>query len=217
MNVFPLIVALLPLATYFLLMGVMRMVRPLVTTSARDGMALAIAVSGLVMIGPMQLLFPSQAAAVMGWIVWLILLTLYVLCVSLILLSLRPKIIVYGVPPAELLTPLLKACQAVDESATLDSGRQQVTLHKEGVLLRVEALGGSDAAQIEAFEKNLHPKFWQHLLVELRGGTAGIQTRFSVGGLGMVVTGLVLGGVIISQIVSQPDEVLAGFRQWLQL
>jgi hypothetical protein len=217
MNVFPLIVALLPLTTYFLLMGVLRIIRPLVTTSTRDGMAIAIAVSGLVMIGPMQLLFPSQAAAVMGWIVWLILATLYVLCVSLVLLSLRPKIIVYGVSPAELLTPLLEACQTVDESATLDSGRQQVTLHRQGVLLRVEALGGTDAAQIEAFENNLHPKFWQHLLVELRRGTSRVKTRFSVGGLGMVVIGLALGGVIVSQIVSQPDEVLAGFRQWLQL
>ena len=216
-GVFSLVVAVLPLAAYFLLIGGMRLVHPLVTTNARDGAALAVAVGGLVMVGPMQLFFPAEAAATLGWIVWLVLLVLYLLCVTLLLLSIKPKIMVYGVRMPGILEALLEACKTIDATATLDVTRQQIELAERGVRLRVEALGLSDAVQIEAFEQNLHPRFWHHLLLELRKRVTKQHSGFSFGGLGMLVVGLLLISIVIGSAVSQPDALVAGFRSWLQL
>lgn len=218
LEVFPLVVALLPLSTYFLLLGVLRLLRrPLVTTATRDGAAVAIAVSGLVMIGPVYLFFPSMAAAELGWYVWVVLGVFYLLCVSLILLSLKPRVIVYGLRTSEALPIVLKAAQTVDPLATLEENRQQVNLPQRGVTLRVDGLGITDAIQIEAFERNLHPQFWRHLLVEIRRETLQVRCGVSVGGMGMLIVGIVLMAVTVGQALADQAELLAGFREWLRV
>ena len=216
-SVFPLVVALLPLATYLILLGTMRLYRPLVTTGARDGFALAIGISGFIMVGPMALFFPTEAAAALGAIVWLILLVLYALCVLLVLLSLRPRIIIYGVRLPDVLEPLLEACKTIDPSSTLDEAKQQVVMEERGVRLRVDLLGMSDTVQIEAFEQNLHPRFWYHLLLQLRSRVTKAQAGVTGGALGMLSAGLALVAFIVFQVVTQPSELVAGFRQWFQM
>ena len=216
-SVFPLVVAIMPLATYLLLLGAMRLYRPLVTTGARDGFALAIGISGFVMVGPMALFFPTDAAATLGAVVWLILLILYSLCVILVLLSLRPRIIIYGIRLPDLLEPLLEACKTIDPSATLDEAKQQVVLVERGVRLRVDLLGMSDTVQIEAFEQNLHPRFWYHLLLQLRSRLAQVRTGLTGGAVGMLSVGFALLTFIVIQVVTQPAELVAGFRHWFQL
>lgn len=216
-DVFPLVVAFLPLATYFLLLGGLRIFHPLVTTGVRDGMALAIGVSGFVVMGPMYLFFPTEAAAALGWVVWIVLLVLYALCVVLVLLSLKPKIIIYGLRLPDVLEPLLEACKTIDPTSTLDISSQQILLNERGVRLRIDLLGMSDTVQIEAFEQNLHPKFWYHLLLELRSRIKSTRTGITGGGLGMLAIGLAMISFVVFQAVTQPGELLAGFRQWLQM
>lgn len=215
---FPLFFSLLPLATYLLLLGAMRLSRrPLVTTQSRDGAALAIALVGLVMIGPVHLFFPSAAAAELGWIVWVVLGVFYTLCVSLILMSLKPKIVLYGISPLDALVELHKAAITIDSSAIIDQDRMQVDLPSRGVHLRIEHHGLHDVVQIEAFERNLHPHFWRHLLLQLRQQTHSKTSPFSIGGLVMLVAGLFLMSICVRQIYAHPTEILAGFRQWMRV
>jgi uncharacterized membrane protein len=216
-GVFPLVIAVLPLAMYFLMLGGLRVYRPLVTTGARDGAALAIAVSGLVMVGPIYLFFPSEAAAALGWIVWIVLMVFYMLCVTLILLSMKPKILIYGMRSSDVIDPLFEACRVIDPTATLDSGREQIVLNGSGVHLRIESLGFADSVQIESFEKNLHPRFWHHLLLELRKRTATAPVAKRMGGVMMIAFGLAMTSLVIVQVARQPEALMAGFRQWLQL
>jgi hypothetical protein len=218
MDVFPLVVSLLPLATYFLLLGGLRVLRrPLVTTGARDGLAIGIAVSGLVMVGPGQLFFPSMAAAELGWYVWVVLGVFYLLCVSLILLTWQPRVVIYGLRSDDALQHLLAVAQTVDSDATVDAGTRKVVLPQRQVTLRVDSLGITDAVQIEAFEKNLHPRFWRHLVMELRRRTATTRVPLSVGGAGMLIVGSVLLTVVLTEALSQRGELMAGFRQWLNV
>ena len=59
--------ALGPVAIYLLLLGVINLARrPLVVSGGRDAAALGLAVSGLVFVGPMALLFPEGLAAHFG-------------------------------------------------------------------------------------------------------------------------------------------------------
>lgn len=216
-SLFPLVVAILPLATYLVLLGAVRLYHPLVTTGTRDGFALAIGISGFVVVGPMELFYPTDAAAALGIIVWFILLVLYGLCVILVLLSLKPKIIIYGVRLPDVLEPLLEACKTIDATATLDTAKQQIVMSERGVHLRVDLLGMSDTVQIEAFEQNLHPRFWAHLLLQLRSRVKKVRSGVTGGALGMLSVGLALVAFVVFQVVTQPGELIAGLRQWLQM
>lgn len=216
------LVALLPLATYLLLLGTIRLVaRPLVTTGTRDGAAVALAISGLVVVGPIQLFspifFPTAAVSVLGWWVWVLWAFLYFFCATLVLFSVPQRIVIYGMRPADIFEPLEAAARLIDPSTTSDPERMQVALEQRRVRLRIEPLGGTDAVAIEAFEKHLHPEFWNHLLRELRERTATMRRPPSRGGVGMFVAGALLMGFVIYQIIVHPTAILAGIREWLNL
>src|SRR5688572_189670 len=90
-------VALGPLATYLLVLGAINLSRrPLLTTGGRDAAALALALAGLAAAGPMELFMPERAAVYIGGWVWVLLLTVYFLAVVLLILSMRPRLIVYN-------------------------------------------------------------------------------------------------------------------------
>jgi hypothetical protein len=97
-----LVVALVPLAIYFLLLAVVNLTpRPLMLSGARDLAALAVGISGLVMMGPVQLFTPPQMLAQMGPYYWLLLVLLYGSVVSLWILFLRPRVVVYNMAPEQ--------------------------------------------------------------------------------------------------------------------
>ena len=107
MDPFRLCLALGPVAMYLLLLGAVNLSRrSLLVSGVRDAAALALAVSGLVVIGPMELFFPFESAVKLGSYVWLLLLALYVMCVVLWLLLLRPRLVIYNIS-ADKLRPIL--------------------------------------------------------------------------------------------------------------
>src|SRR3977135_4015231 len=64
--------ALCPLAVYLVALGLVNLSRrPTLVTGSRDITALGLALSGMVIGGPMQLFFPEYAAAQLGPLVWL--------------------------------------------------------------------------------------------------------------------------------------------------
>ena len=101
-------IAVIPIALYFMLVGGLRLRnRPLVTTGWRDTLTLGIAASGLVAIGPMQLFFPTQAAARWHAWVWLALFALYALGLMMLLLSCKPRLVAYGMDEQQFIDTLL--------------------------------------------------------------------------------------------------------------
>ncbi|QEG40318.1 hypothetical protein [Roseimaritima ulvae] len=213
---FAVVLALLPLAAYLLLLGAVRLFsRPLVTTSGRDLAALSVALVGWLAIGPMELFFPGTAAATLGPYVWLFLLLFFMLSMTLIILSLPPRLIIYGASAGEVLTPLLRAAQRLDPQAELDDAHRQVWMPTLGVRLRVDGHSHFDTSQVAAFEQNLTPQFWQHLLGSLRYEIKTAPTAQRFGGLGMLVFGLLLLSSVMLMVWFQPAEIASGFKQWL--
>src|SRR5262245_9108543 len=101
------IVALGPLAMYLVLVGILNLSRrPFITTGTRDTAALGIGISGLVLAGPMELFMPEQAATKWPGIVWLLLITFYALCLTLVVLLTRPRLVIYNIR-VEQLRPIL--------------------------------------------------------------------------------------------------------------
>lgn len=93
-----LLVALLPLAAYLLALAVVNLMpRPLMVAGSHDLAALAVGISGLVMIGPAQLFTPLELLQRLGPYYWLLLLLMYGSAVSLWILYLRPRVVIYNI------------------------------------------------------------------------------------------------------------------------
>ncbi|MGI9471888.1 MAG: hypothetical protein ACR2NZ_10170 [Rubripirellula sp.] len=213
---FTILLALLPLIAYLVVFSLIRLSgRALVTSGGRDIAALAIAISGLLAVGPAELFFPTAAATVFGPIVWLALAAFYGLSVSLIALTTTPRVVVYGRTPEELYGPLLKAAHEIDATASGDPKLLQITLPAAGVHLRVDGQRAVDYAQILAFEPNVSLRFWNKLLSTLRKQVQGQAAPLPRRGFAMLACALLLSSILMWQSFSNRELVVEGFRNWL--
>lgn len=210
------LIALLPLAAYLTLFGAIRLSgRPMVTTGGRDTFAVAIAISGCFMVGPAELFFPSEAGALFGPMIWPVLMLLYLLLVTLVILSSRPKLIVYGLGPTALTDPLLLAAKTIDPTAICDVDAGQIKLPASGIHLRIEGHRGTETAEVTAYENVASPSFWRQLLRALRAEIAFEEASSPRSG-GIVFTiGIAIVAFLLVKLYRDHNEVVQGFREWL--
>lgn len=213
---FTILLALLPLIGYLVVFSVIRLSgRALVTTGGRDFAALAIAIAGLLAVGPAELFFPTAAATMFGPIVWIALAAFYGLSVSLITLTSAPRVVVYGRTPDEVFKPLLAAAKKLDLAARGDSELLQVSLPTIGIRLRVDGQRAIDHSQVVAFEPNVSLKFWNRLLAGLREEVHETTAPVPRRGFGMLLVALFLSVLLLWQSFGNRELVVEGFRQWL--
>jgi hypothetical protein len=213
---FPILLALLPLIGYLAVFSMIRLSgHALVTTGGRDIGALAFAVSGMVVAGPIELFFPRAAATVFGAKVWIALAVFYTLCVLLIALTSHPKLVVYGRTPSETYGPLLSAAQAIDSAAYGEADTLQVVMPTSGVRLRADGQRLADYTEILSFEPNLAPQFWNQLMGSLRRELAPTQVSRPRQGFTMLLCACALGGLMIWHSFRNQALVVQGFKEWL--
>lgn len=211
-----LLIALLPLIGYLLLLGFVRLSgKALVTTGGRDLASLGFAISGLVAIGPGELFFPKSAAGVFGPWVWVALIAFYSLIVSLIALTSRPRLVVFGRTPDQMLEPLFESAKKLDETATVDNEKLQVYLPKLGIRLRAAGHIGVDATYVESFELVTSIEFWNTLLGHLRDKASEAETPTPRRGGAMVVAAILLSAIVVWQGLQNHQQLVQGFREWL--
>ena len=215
-NPFTILLALLPLVGYLLLLGAIRVSgRTVVTSGARDLVALGIGISGLIAIGPIELFFPTAAATVFGPYVWIALAIFYSLCLSLCALTSQPRLVIYGRSPVQTHEALLKAAQQIDVAATGTADNLQIVLPTIGVRLRVDGTPRSDCAQVFAFEPNLNATFWIRLQARLRSEFADPTVKRSYQGVLTLAVAACLVAFILWQSMGREELVVEGFRKWL--
>lgn len=213
---FVILLALLPLLGYLLVLGVIRLSgQVLVTTGGRDIVALGFAVAGLIAVGPGELFFPNPAAGLFGPWVWFALVTFYGLIVLLLAMTSRPRLVVYGRCPEQLVESLAQAAAQMDDATTVDSATRQVHMPNQGIRLRVAGQVGVDFAAIESFEPVVSPIFWNRLLGHLRRSVAQTPPAKPRGGVLMTVIALLLLALTAYVSFQHTDRVVEGFRQWL--
>src|SRR5262245_65771439 len=114
----PLTIACGPLAIYLVWLGAVNLRRrPLVMTAALDVATLAAAVSGLVVVGPMNLLLPEAAGRRFGPLAWPLLLGFYALCVVLYVLVARPRLVIFNLSIEQLRPGLEQLARRLDSDA----------------------------------------------------------------------------------------------------
>jgi len=165
-------IALLPLAAYANVLGLLRLrAKPTVLSGAMDILLLGLAAVGLVAIGPIELFFPRAAYSLLGSWVWVVLIALYVFVVMLIAMNSTPRLIVYGLD-SQALRELMR--QTLDEQRIqADWLGDLVELPELGIRAFVEPASRSQVSQIQAAGKQQNLSGWltlERLLVEKAAG-----------------------------------------------
>lgn len=208
-------IAAVPAAIYLMMLGRFRLSRrPLVTTGWRDAGALGIAIMGLVAIGPMQLFFPTYAAArFAGW-VWGMLLGLYLLSVLLVVLGCRPRLIIYGLDEEGFAKALHAAAQRVDAAASWQG--QILTMPGAGLQLIAEPTGSRGVQTVVSLSSLTSVAPWMQLERELVQECHHLRAAHrGWAGTAMVLTGAVLLLVAAAMILSDPAHALVELKEFV--
>jgi hypothetical protein len=155
-------IALGPLAVYLLLIGIINLLRrPFITTGSRDTIALSIALFGFVLIGPMRLFVPESAVIHFGVYVWVLLAGLYTLSITLLILLMRPKLIIYNTTVRQIRTILADLVTEMDETARWAGNT--VALPQRGIQLTIETFPGTRNIQLVAAGHDQNYLGWREL------------------------------------------------------
>ena len=194
-------IALGPVAVYLLLLGAINLSRrPFVTTGARDLAALGVAVCGFVVAGPMELFLPEAAARRFGPFVWLLLLAFYGLCLTLWVLLMRPRLVIYNISVDQLRPILASVVVEVDKEARWAG--DSLVLPQLGVQLHIESFVTLRNVQLVSAGPRQSYVGWRRLEVALRQAFRGTRAAPNPYGFFLVSFGVIIASMITIWMVS---------------
>lgn len=184
------------------------------TTGARDATALGVAISGLVIAGPMELFMPPAAAdRFSGW-VWILLLMFYGLCVSLFILLMRPRLVIYNVSVDQLRPILMNVVQDIDKDSrwagdSLTVPGLGIQLHVEPSILRnVQLVSSGPKQSLEG---------WLTLEQKLAESLKPMRSSRNPIGLGMMIISGLIGLSCAIWMLSSPESIAQSLSEMLRL
>lgn len=205
-----------PMGVYLLLIGLVNLLRrPFVTTGARDAAAIGIAISGLMVAGPMELFFPDSAAGRFGSYVWLLLIAFYGLCVSLIVLLMRPRIVVYNLSPQKLRPILADIAIRLDPKARWAG--DSLMLPSLDMHFVLEGNSWMSNSQLVSIGDKQRFESWRVFEKELREQLGNMRSETVVFGVAMLSIAFLLAIASVTWIVNQPDNVRQALADMLRL
>ena len=209
-------ISIVPVTVYLLLVGWINLTpRPFLTTGTRDFCALALAVSGFVMAGPMELFLPEAVASVFrGW-VWVPLIVLYGLLVTLAALMMRPRLVIYNLAPNQL-NPLLSEVVGELDATTRWAG-DSVVMPGLGVQFAIESYPGMRNISLVAIGPEQNMAGWKQLGQRLRSqltqGTYSVNTQ----GFSFLFLAIILAAAIAYSLFTGKQEIAQQVKQMLRM
>lgn len=208
-------VALGPLAVYFLLLAFVNLSRrPFLTTGARDVAALGTAIAGLIAIGPMELFLPAAASTRFGGVAWVLLLIFYALCLTLTVLLMRPRLVIYNTNPEQLRSILAEVVSRLDREARWAG--DNLVLPELGVQLHVEIFGAMRNVQLVSTGPKQNFAGWKQLETALAEVLRETKASPNPYGFGLLTLGLLLVLIVAYCLISNPTVVVQGVDHMLQ-
>jgi hypothetical protein len=211
-------VALGPVAVYFLLLGAVNLSRrPLLVSGVRDAATLALAISGMALMGPMELLVPVEAAGQFGpHVVWALLVALYAMSVALWLLALRPRLVIYNVSIDYLRPILAEVVSRLDPDARWAG--DSLAIPELGVQLCLDASGLLRGVSLVSAGGRQEPAGWRRLEASLGPALAREEVGRNPRALGLIAIGLACLAAMVLAIGHDPQSAvrpLLDIGQWL--
>jgi hypothetical protein len=208
--------ALGPLAAYLLVLGVLNLSRrPFLTTGARDLFALGVALTGFLIVGPMDLFIPQRAAAYFGPYIWLLLVACYLLGLTLFVMLVRPRLVIYNLTPDQLRPLLAQIIQRLGlehqwagESLALPGLGVQLYLDRFPVMRHVSLV--ANGAQ-----QSYHG--WRRLQQELARELARVEVPPNPIGLSLVTFSLLVFASLAVRLWHNPAAVARSLLDLLRM
>jgi hypothetical protein len=208
--------ALGPLAIYLLLLGMLNLSRrPWLVTGGRDAFALGLAVSGLVIVGPMELFFPVMAANDYGPFVWGLLVALYLMSLVLLLLMLRPRLVIYNISLEELRPILAQLMVEMDPEARWAG--ESAAMPNLGVQLRMEPVASMRNVSLLANGPRQEPAGWRRLEQELGVALRQVEVARNPRAVSLILTAMLLIGLMAYAVTRDPQSVAHALFDMVQL
>jgi len=199
-------IAFVPLAAYCLVLGIINARnRPFLTSGGADLAALGAALTGLVLIGPVELFRPELATAEYGSYVWLFLLLFYWLCLWLTVLLARPRLVVYNISGEELRPNLAETARTIDPQARWAG--DSLSLPSLGVQLHVESFEIMRHVSLVASGEKQDLAGWRKLSGELFERLEPLRVSSNPRALGLVLVAIGLLSASIAHMLAHPQLV----------
>ncbi len=205
-------IALVPLASYGLLIGLINARRrPFLTTGGADLAALGAALSGLILVGPIELFRPEAASAEFGSYVWLFLLAFYWLCVWLAVLLAKPRLVVYNASIDELRPVLAETARSIDPQARWAG--DSLTLPTLGIQLHLESFDLMRNVSLVASGGQQDLAGWRRLAGELYQRLEPLRVSSNPRALGILLAAAILLAVSTLHMLSNPQHVVQAMQE----
>lgn len=204
MDPFRLCIALGPVAIYFLLLGTINLSRrPLLVTGIRDSAAVGLALSGLSIVGPIELFFPTALALRFGPYTWVLMAALYALVLIPLLLTVRPRLVIYNISMDRLRPILAELVPELDTDARWAG--DCLVLPKLGVQLHVDNTPAMRNVSLSALGRDQSQAGWRLLEQRLAEALADAKFERNPRGLSLITAGLLLLWFLCRAVAIDPD------------
>lgn len=203
---FRLAIALVPVAAYALLLGLVNLRRrPFLTSGGSDLAALGAALSGLMFVGPLELFRPQAATREFGNYIWLFLLLFYWLWLLLVVLLSRPRMVIYNISMEELHPVLAEAAGRLDPDARWAGNH--LTLPALGVQLHLDSLDIMRNVSLVSSGGRQSIDGWRRLARELSRSLRPIRVKSNPRAIGLLAVSLALLVLSVAHMLSHPVEL----------
>jgi hypothetical protein len=205
-------IALVPLAAYLAVVGAINLRRrPFLTSGACDLAALGGALTGLAIVGPIELFIPEAAAIRFGNYVWFFLLVFYWLCLSLIALLARPRIVVYNVTVEELRPVLAEVVGPLDADARWAG--DALTLPSMGVQLHYDIFSMMRCVSLVASGARQNLPNWRRLETQLAAALTKLPVRRNRRGAALVALAVLFAISALTHLLAHPRAVAQSMNE----
>ena len=209
---FRLAIALVPVAAYVLLLGLLNSRRrPFLTSGGCDMAALGVALSGLMFVGPLELFRPEAATRSFGNYIWLFLVLFYWLWLVLLVLLSRPRLVVYNISAEELHPVLAEAASRLDPTAGWAGNN--LSLPGLGVQLHLESLDIMRNVSLVASGGRQNLDGWRRLARELGRSLATVRVKPNPRAVGLLVVSLALFALCVTHLLIHPAELVQAMNE----
>ncbi len=216
MDPFCVCLAMGPVAVYLLALGMVNLFRrPFLVSGVRDAAALALAVSGMALVGPVELFFPVSASISFGGYVWLFLISLYAFFVISVLLALRPRLVIYNISADELRPVLANVVAELD--CQVRWAGDALSLPQLGVQLYVEKTSLTRNVSLVSAGPNQNNQGWRRLEQALRAALAPLEVPRNPRGVSILSAGVLLTLALAITIGRDPRAVAQGLIDMLTM
>ena len=172
---------------------------------------LGVALSGLILVGPVELFRPEKASAEYGSYVWLFLMAFYWLCLWLSVLLGRPRLVIYNISVDELRPVLVEAARAIDSQARWAG--DSLSLPTLGVQLHLESFELMRNVSVVASGGEQSLAGWRLLAGQLYTRLQSLQVSSNPRALGIFLVAAIMLVVSMVHLMAYPHYVAQAMRE----